>query len=44
MYKRPMAKPKGVGSKVGGEDGWGRGEWWEENVDNCSSTTKIKNK
>ena len=23
-------KPKGVGSRGGGGDGWGRGEWWEK--------------
>ena len=29
MYKGHMDKVKGgVGSKVGGGDGWGRGEWW----------------
>ena len=29
-------KPKGVGSRVGGRDGWGGEEWWEENGDNCT--------
>ena len=32
----------GVGSRVGSGDGWGRGEWWKGNGDNCTWTT-IKN-
>ena len=34
MFKGTWTKPKGVGSKLGGRDGWGREEWWEENGDN----------
>ena len=29
-----------VGSRVERGDGWGRGEWWGENGDNCSWTAK----
>ena len=29
-------KPKGVGSRVGGGDGWGRGVWCGENRDHCT--------
>ena len=37
MYKGHMDKAKeGVGSRVGGGDGWGGGEWWEENGHNCA--------
>ena len=28
--------PKRVGSRVGGGDGWGWGESWEGNGDNCT--------
>ena len=32
-----MDKTKGgVASSVGGGDGWGGEEWWEENRDNCA--------
>ena len=27
---------RGIQSRVGGGDGWGRGEWWEENGNNCT--------
>ena len=30
--KDTWTKPKGVGSRMGGGDGWGRGPWWGENV------------
>ena len=33
--KDTWTKPKAVGSRVGGGDGWGRGPWWGENEDNC---------
>ena len=37
MNTLSWTKPKGgVGSKVGGGDGWGGEEWWEENGDNCT--------
>ena len=33
--KDTWTKPKGVGLRVGGGDGWGRGEaQWDENGDN----------
>ena len=32
-------KPKREVSRVEGRDGWGRGAWWSENGDNCTSTT-----
>ena len=31
---------KEVGSRVGGGDGWGLGEWRWVNGDNCTGTTK----
>ena len=34
--KDTRTKPKGVGLRVGGGDGWGRGAWWGENGDNCT--------
>ena len=36
MYKGHVdkAKREGVGSRVGGGDGWDGEEWWEEKVDN----------
>ena len=34
--KDTWTKPKGVGLRVGGGDGWGRGAWWGENGDNCT--------
>ena len=34
--KDTWTKPKGVGSRVGGGDGWDRGECREENGDNCT--------
>ena len=44
--KDSWTKPKGgrVGSRVGGGDGLGGGEWWGENGDNCTWTTVIKEK
>ena len=27
---------RGVGSRVGGGERWGRGEWCEKNGDNCT--------
>ena len=41
--KDTWTKPKGVVSRVGGGDGWGRGIWWGENGDNCTFTTIKKN-
>ena len=32
--KDPWTKSKGVGLRVGGGDGWGRGAWWGVNGDN----------
>ena len=32
--KDTWTKPKGVGSRVGGGDGWGGRLWWGENTDN----------
>ena len=40
--KDAWTKPKGVGSRVGCRDGWGRGAWWGENGDNCTWTTMTK--
>ena len=34
--KDTWTKPKGVGLRVGGGDGWGREVWWGENGDNCT--------
>ena len=34
--KDTWTKPRGLESGEGGEDGWGWGEWWEENADNCT--------
>ena len=34
--KDTWTKPKGVGSSVGGGDGWGGCVWWAENGDNCT--------
>ena len=34
--KGTWTKPKGVGSSVGGGDGWSWGKCWEENEDNCT--------
>ena len=34
---------RGIGVRVGGEDGWGAGELWRENGDSCTWTT-IKTK
>ena len=34
IYKGHMDKEKGLGSRVGSRDGWGRGEWWAEDGDN----------
>ena len=31
--KDTRTKPRWVGSRVGGEDGWGRWQWWEGNGD-----------
>ena len=39
-----MDKAKGVGLRVGGGDGWDRGEWWGKNGDNCTWTTIKKKK
>ena len=36
MYEGHMDKAKGVGSRVGDGDGWGREAWWGENGDNCT--------
>ena len=37
MYKGHMDKTKeGVGSRVGSGDGWGGGELWGENGNNCT--------
>ena len=36
MYKGHMDKPRQVGSRVGGGDGWGGGDWWGKNGDNCT--------
>ena len=33
--KDTWRKPKGIGSRVGGRDGWGGGLWCGENGDNC---------
>ena len=34
--KDTWTKPRGrVEAREGGGFGWGRGEWWEENADNC---------
>ena len=38
-----MTRPKGIGLRVGGEDGWGGEPWWGENGDNCTRT-RIKQK
>ena len=36
-YKGHMNKTKGgVESEEVGGDGWGQGEWWEGNTDNCT--------
>ena len=36
-YKGHMDKTKGEGgSREGGGVGWGYGEWWGENADNCN--------
>ena len=40
--KDTWIKPKGVGSRVGGRDGWGWGEWWRENGDNYTWRTILK--
>ena len=34
--KDTWTKPKGVGLREGGGDGWGGGEKWGENGDNCT--------
>ena len=36
MYEGQWTEPKGVGSRVEGMDGWGKGAWWGENGDNCT--------
>ena len=42
--KDTWTKPRGVGSRVGGGDGWSEGEWWGGNGENYTSTTikKVK--
>ena len=35
-YYKGHQNQGGVGSRVGGGDGWGWREWWQENGDNCS--------
>ena len=38
--KDTRRKPRwGVQSGEGGGDGWGQGELWRENADNCTGTT-----
>ena len=34
--KDSWTKPKGIGSWVGGRDGWDKRPWWCENVDDYS--------
>ena len=38
--KDTWTKPKGVVSRVGSWDGWGRGAWWEDSGENCLNNTK----
>ena len=40
--KDTWTKPKGVGLRVGGGDGWGGGSGGGRNVDNCTQTTIKK--
>ena len=36
-YKGHMDETRGwVEARKGGGFGWGRGEWWGENADNCN--------
>ena len=38
--KGTWRKPRGrVKAREGGGFGWGVGEWWGENADNCNRTT-----
>ena len=34
--KDTWTKPKGVGSRLDGGDGWGGGQWWSKSGDNCT--------
>ena len=34
--KDTWTNQRGVGLRVGGWGGWGRGKWWWENGDNCT--------
>ena len=34
--KDTWTKPRGGGSREGNGDGWGEGEWWGVNADNCT--------
>ena len=40
--KNTWTKPRGLGSRVGGEDGWGRWQWWEGNGDYLNNNKNYK--